>query len=76
MNPYNTGAIRGFDLSVHEIHMHLHASPIRIVEICMETSKDSTLHALCEIISLGWPENITLLGECDALLEFSRQTEC
>ena len=23
----------------------------------METSKDSTLHALCEIISLGWPEN-------------------
>ena len=23
----------------------------------METSKDSTLHALCEIISVGWPEN-------------------
>ena len=23
----------------------------------MDTSKDSTLHALCEIISLGWPEN-------------------
>ena len=37
--------------------MHLNASPIRIVEIRMETSKDNTLHALCEIISLGWPEN-------------------
>ena len=24
----------------------------------METSKDSTLHVLCENISLGWPENI------------------
>ena len=23
----------------------------------METSKDSTLHALCDIISLGWPQN-------------------
>ena len=23
----------------------------------METSKYSTLHVLCEIISIGWPEN-------------------
>ena len=37
--------------------MHLNASPTRIVEIRMETSKDNILHALCEIISLGWPEN-------------------
>ena len=57
VNPCNTGPIRGLDLSVHEVHMHLNASPTRIVEIRMETSKDSTLHALCEIISLGWPEN-------------------
>ena len=57
VNPCNTGPIRGIDLSVHEVHMHLNASPTRIVEIRMETSKDSTLHALCDIISLGWPEN-------------------
>ena len=29
-----------------------------MVEIRMETSKDNTLHALCEIISFGWPDNI------------------
>ena len=53
-----TGHIRVLDLSVHEEHiMHLNASPVRIVEIRMETSKESNLHALCEIISLGWPEN-------------------
>ena len=58
VNPCNSGPIRGLDLSVREVHMHLNASPTRIVEIRMETSKDSTLHALCEIISLGCPENI------------------
>ena len=57
VNPCNTGPIRCLDLSVHELHMHLNASPTRIVEIRMETSKDSTLHALCEIISIGWLEN-------------------
>ena len=49
--------LRGLDLSVHEVHMHLNASPTRIMEIRMETSKDSILNALCEMISLGWPEN-------------------
>ena len=57
VSPCNTGPIRGLDLSLHEVHMHLNTSPTRIVEIRMETSKDSTLHTLCEIISLGWPEN-------------------
>ena len=57
VNPCFTGSIRGLDLSVHEVHMYLNASPTLIVEIRMGTSKDSTLHALCEIISLGWPEN-------------------
>ena len=47
VNPCNTGPIRGLDLYVHEVHMHLNASPTRIVEIRMETSKDSILHALC-----------------------------
>ena len=57
VNQCNTGPIRGLDLSVHEVHMHLNASRTRTVEIRMETSKGSPLHALCEIISLGWPEN-------------------
>ena len=57
VNPCNTGPIRGLGLSLHKVHMHLNASPTCIVEIRMDTSKDSTLHALCEIISLGWPEN-------------------
>ena len=57
VNPCNTGPSRGLALSVHEVHMLLNASPTRMVDIRMETSKDSTLHALCEIISPGWPEN-------------------
>ena len=64
VNPSNTGPILGIDMYVHEVHMHLNASPIRIVEIRMETSNYSTLHAQCEIISLGWPENI---AHCPAL---------
>ena len=51
-NPCNTGPIRGLDMSVHEV-----TYTTRIVEIRMETSKDITLHALCEIIPLGWPDN-------------------
>ena len=51
VNPCNTGPIRGIDLSVHEVRMHLNASPTRIVDIRIETSNDSTPHALCEIIS-------------------------
>ena len=58
VNPCNMGPIRGPDLSMHEVHMYLNASPTRFVEIRTGTSKDTTLHALCEIISLGWPENI------------------
>ena len=56
-NPCNTGHIRCLELYVHEVHMHLNAIPTSIVEIRMETSKDITLHALCEIISLVWPGN-------------------
>ena len=77
VNPCNTGPIRGLDLSVHELHMHLNASPTRIVEIRMETSKYSTLHALCEIIYNRLArEQGTLPDAFDALLEFSRRTEC
>ena len=56
VNQCNTEPIQGLDMYVHEVHMHLNASPTSIVEIRMKTSKDSTMHALCEIISLGWSE--------------------
>ena len=42
---------------LNSIQCPFNASPTRFVEIRMETSEDSTVHALCEIISLGWPEN-------------------
>ena len=57
LNPCNTVPIRCLYMSVHEVIMHLNASPTHIMKIRMETSKDSTLHALSEIISLGWQEN-------------------
>ena len=57
VNPCNTGPIEGIDLSVHETHMHLNASPARITQIRDETENDGTLHALREIISHGWPES-------------------
>ena len=55
VNPCHTWPIRGLDLCVHEGQMHINASPTRIVEIGIETSKDSTMYAQCEIISLCWP---------------------
>ena len=57
VNPCNTGPIEGIDLSVHETHMYLNASPARITQIRDETENDGTLHALREIISHGWPES-------------------
>ena len=58
VNPCNIEPILGLDLSLHEVHMHLKdkVSSTRTVGIRMETPKDSILHALYEIISLGWPE--------------------
>ena len=50
VNPRNTCPIRGLAMSAHEVHVHLNASPTLIVETRMETSKDSTLHALCDIL--------------------------
>ena len=68
VNPCNTGPIQGLDLSVHEIHVQLNASPACIVKIRHETAKDSTLSALRNIIALDWPDS---RAECPAhLLEF------
>ena len=36
-------AVQGLDISVHEVHPHLNASPTRVCQIQEETAKDSTL---------------------------------
>ena len=55
VNPCETGIIPGLDISVHELHDHINASPTRIEQLREETDKDSELHALREIIHVGWP---------------------
>ena len=49
-------AVQGLDVSVHEIHVNLNASPTRVRQIQEETAKDPTLLALHEVIMGGWPE--------------------
>jgi len=49
-------AVQGLDISVHEVHVHLNASPTRVCQIQEETAKDSTLSTLREVIMRGWPD--------------------
>ena len=49
-------AIQGLDVSVHEIHINLNASPTRVRQIQEETAKDPALSTLREVIMGGWPE--------------------
>ena len=58
-------AVQGLDVSVHEVHLHLNASPTRVSQIREETDKDTTLSALREIIMHGWPEK---RSDCPAYL--------
>ena len=58
-------AVQGLDVSVHEVHLHLNASPTRGSQIREETDKDTTLSALREIIMHGWPEK---RSDCPAYL--------
>ena len=49
-------AVQRLDVSVHEVYLHLIASPIRVGQIREETAKDATLSAFREVIMSGWPE--------------------
>ena len=49
-------AVQGLDISVHEVHLNLNASPTRVCQIQEETAKDSTLSSLREVIMRGWPD--------------------
>lgn len=56
VNPLKGDHIKGLDISIHEMYLHLNASPARIEQIKEETAKDTTLMALCEVITKGWPD--------------------
>ena len=56
LSPCQGGTIEGLDVSIHELHMHLNASPTRVQQIKEETAKDETLHSLRAIITQGWPD--------------------
>ncbi len=57
--------IQGLDVSVHEVNLHLNASPMRVSQIQAETANDATLSAPREIILHGWPEK---RSDCPAYL--------
>ena len=56
ISPCKGESIPGLNISVHEIQLHLNASPKRLSEIREATTQDSTLCALKDMISSGWPE--------------------
>ena len=56
LNPCDTDTIKGLDVSIHELHMHLNASPTRVQHIQTETAKDPILNSLKSFISRGWPD--------------------
>ena len=56
ISPCPGDTIEGLDVSVHELHLHLNASPTRIAQIKEETAKDETLLLLRSIITQGWPD--------------------
>lgn len=43
------------DVSLHEIHLHLNASPSGIDQIKEKTAKDEVLFSPRSIITQGWP---------------------
>ena len=43
-------------MSIHELHMHLNASPTRVQQIQNKTAKNPTLSSLKSFISWGWPD--------------------
>ena len=55
-------AVQRLDISVHEVHRHLNASPTRVYQIQEQTAKDSTLR---EVTLCGWPDR---RSDCPAAL--------
>ena len=58
-------AVQRLDISGHEVHRHLNASPTRVCQIQEETAKDSTLSTPREVTLRGWPDR---RSDCPAAL--------
>ena len=56
VSPCPGDTIDGLDVSVHELHLHLNATPTRINQIKEETAKDEVLLSLRTVITQGWPD--------------------
>ena len=56
VSPCPGNTIVGHDESVHELHLHLNATPTRINQIKEETAKDAVLLSLRAVITQGWPD--------------------
>ena len=56
ISPCPGDTIEGLDVSVHELHLHLKASPTRIAQIKEETAKGEVLLSLRSTITQGWPD--------------------
>ena len=65
--------IKDIDVSVHELHLQLNTSAIRMKQIRDETAKDHTLLALWEYTNKGWPST---LSQCPPYLHEYRWLDC
>ena len=60
VNPCQGDEIKGLDITVHEIHSQLNASPLRIQQTREASAKDPVLTGLISIITQGWPQSRSL----------------
>jgi len=65
ISPCPGDEIPGLDVSVHELHLHLNATPTRLDQIRDETAKDIDLALLRTVITNGWPK---VRSECPSQL--------
>ena len=65
VNPCEGEEVKGLNITVHEIHSLINASPTRRRQIQEETAKDSVLSSLAKVIHQGWPVSRSL---CPPLL--------
>lgn len=55
MKPLPGDAVKGLDITIHEMHAYANATEPKVEEIKAETAKDTVLSALKEVIQSGWP---------------------
>ena len=56
VSPIDGDVIGGLDITVHEMHSYVNASPTALSQVRDATSADATMALLRETIANGWPE--------------------